>query len=243
MAVQCSTGGTYLSSYPANNMPNTNTAITLMGWVNYSGWNTVATASMLGLYNGTATSSTTPTTAIQLGARTVAGQLYAWTWGGGTLVNTTAGSPTLTNGTWYHIAYTCTALATTQTHILYINGVQSAQATNSTQVSGALTQMYINGYPQISGGTRESSAVIVDSCAAYNRALSATEIQTIYNCRGIRHGITFGLIAQYLFSESSSGNISNCADYSVSKSLMTSGAGTALTYTGGTVFQNTRPQL
>lgn len=241
MAVQCSAGGTYLSSYPGTNMPNTNSAITLMGWINYSGWTTTNTASMFGVYNGTATASTAPTTAIQIGARTAAGQLYAWTWGGVTLVNTTAGSPTLSNGVWYHVAYTCTAISGgTQTHSLYVNGSLAASATNASQVAATLTQVYINGYPQTAGGTGESSAVIVDDISFYNRTLTASEIQTAYATRGFRDGNTYGLLGRYLMQESVSGAVSSCLDYSSQVNKLNTGAGTALTYTQSYSFHNTK---
>lgn len=244
MAVQCSVGGTYLSSHPGNNMPGTTSAITLMGWINYGSWTTTNTASMIGMYNGTSTASTAPTTAIQIGARNVAGQLYAWAWGGTVLVNTTAGSPTFTNGVWYHVAYTCTAISGgNQTHSLYVNGTLAASSTNANQVSATLTQVYINGYPQTAGGTSESSAVIVDDISAYNRILSANEIQTAYATRGFRDGNTYGLIGRYLMQEANSGSVSSCVDYSGQLNELNTGAGTALTYTQSYSFHNTKPHF
>lgn len=240
MAVQCSIGGTYLSSYPGNNMPGTTGTVTIMGWINYNSWNTTSTASMFGAYNGTANASTAPTTAIQIGATATVGQLHAWTWGGTTLVNTTAGSPTLTNNNWYHIAYTCTALSGTQVHSLYVNGVLAASATNSVQIAGTLTQMYINDYPQAGGGTNETNGVIVDNVALYNRMLSANEIQTVYTCRGLRDNITFGLVERHSFTEALSGNVTACRDYSNNSNELNIGAGTALTYTTGICFNNKR---
>lgn len=240
MAIQCSVGGTYLSCNPGTGFPNSQSALTLMGWINYNAWPSAASASMFGLYDGTATASVSPTTAIQIGARNVANQLYAWTWGGNALVNTTAGSPTFTNGVWYHVAYTCTALTGgTQTHTLFVNGAQVA-SNQVPNVAANLTQVYVNGYPQTLGGTGESSATIIDGISIYNRILSIQEIQTIYNCAGMRDGITYGLIARYSLNESNSGNVTTCYDYSINRNNLISGTGTALTYTTGTAFQNKR---
>ena len=242
MAVQSSTGGTYLSSFPGTNLPNTSSAVTLAGWVNYNGWTTATTNSMFGMYNGNATSSITPTTAIQIGSRAVAGQIHVWTWGGARLINTATGSPVLTNNEWVHVVYTCTAVSGgNQTRTIYVNGVQAATETNATQIAGALTQVYINGYPQAGGGTGESGPAIVDDILVFNRALPISEIQTLYTCRGMRDGITFGLVARYTFQEAPSGNVSSCVDYSGSASPLISGAGTPLTYILGYSNQHTRP--
>ncbi|MCK9529418.1 MAG: LamG domain-containing protein [Gammaproteobacteria bacterium] len=243
MAVQCSAGGTYLSSYPASNMPSTASALTLMGWVNFNGWGSTTTSSMIGIYDGSATASTSPTSGVQLGARNVAGQFYAWTWGGITLVNTTAGSPTLSNGSWIHVAYTCTAISGgSQTHSLYINGSLAGTSTNSNQTAANTTQIYLNGYPQTSGGTNESSTCMIDGVALYNRILSADEILTIYNLKGLRDGIVAGLVSRYAFLEAGSGSISNCIDYTRNANMI-SGSGTALTYTTGICYNNSRPRI
>jgi hypothetical protein len=216
----------YLSSYPANNMPNTNSTITLMGWFNSAAFGVAGTiASMVGLYNGTNNASTSPTTAIQIGCgQGTANEVTVWTWGNPALVTSTASSaPT---STWFHVAYTCTAISGgDQTHSIYINGTLNNSSTNATQVAGTLTQVYINGYPQTTAqieGGQQSSTTMVDDVRLYNRVLSANEIQTIYALRGFRDGIVNGLIARYSFNESAVGNtVASCIDYSSSGSPLT----------------------
>ena len=110
----------YLSSYPSSNLPSSQSAYTLMGWMQSGSatWSNgaTATASILGMYNGSNDAATLPTTALQIGCDT-ANAISCWTWGGTNLVTTTGFTPP--NNTWFHGAYTCTA-GTTQTHSIYI---------------------------------------------------------------------------------------------------------------------------
>lgn len=222
------TGGSYtlsyLSNYPANNMPNTNTAISFMGWFNSAAFALASPiASMLGTYNGTNNASTVPTTAIQIGSGQsgVANALDVWTWGGTVLV-TTGGSPGVSSTGWLHAAYTCTAISGgSQTHNIYINGALTATSTNSLQVAGALTQIFINSFPEVNTGGagintyQESCDAMLDDIRMYNRQLSLQEIQTIYTLRGFRDGIVSGLISRFSFNEAAIGTtVSNAIDYS-----------------------------
>ena len=243
MAILTTLGGTYLAS-TSGVLPSTTSTVSMVTWVNYPLWSTATTtASMVGMYNGTPTSSTTPTTSIQIGARGGVNQVVVWTWGGATLL--TSNTFTMPSNGWVHIVYTCTAISGgNQTHSIYVNGQFNISATNAIQAAGTLTQTYINGYPQTAGGTSESATMTIDDTAVYNRVLSANEIATMYACNGLRDGITYGLLAKYAFEESNSGNVVSCIDYSINNTPMTPGAGTGTpTYVAGISYQNTRPAI
>jgi hypothetical protein len=209
-------------------MPNTNSAITIMGWMNSAAFASSSTiASILGAYNGSNDASIAPTTAIQLGAGQagVANSMDVWTWGGTVLVST-GGSPGVSSTGWFHAAYTCTAISGgSQTHSIYINGALAATATNSLQVAGVLTQVFFNGYPETNtllSSYQESSNSLLDDARMYNRILTLPEIQTIYTSRGFRDGIVYGLISRYAFNETSVGNVmSGCIDHSINKNNLT----------------------
>jgi hypothetical protein len=242
MAIQLNLAGTYLSSNPAANMPNTNSTITLMGWIKYSSWGTAATASIIGNYNGTPTASTAPTTAIQIGARSaLPGDVVVWSWNYVHLLDT-GGLVTLPANDWIHVAYTCTAISGgNQTHSIYVNGAFINSATNALQVAGVLTQTYINGYPQTAGGTTESNAAMVDGVSLYNRILSANEIETVYSLKGARDNIVNGLVSRYCFDEAATGNVSTCIDYTPNKNNLVAGAGAnPPTYVAGFANLNSR---
>jgi hypothetical protein len=266
MAIQLNkgvTGGSYtlsyLSNYPASNMPNTNTAISFMGWFNSAAFALSSPiASMLGMYDGTNNASTVPTTAIQMGAGQsgTANALDVWTWGGTVLV-TTGGSPGVSSTGWLHAAYTCTAISGgSQTHNIYINGALSATSTNSLQVAGTLTQIFINSFPEVNtGGSgintyQESCNAQLDDIRLYNRQLSLQEIQTIYSLRGFRDGITYGLISRHSFNEGAVGTtVSNAIDYSSNGTnndlavINVNGATTAPTYAASTANNDARGPL
>ena len=218
----------YLSSYPANNLPNVGSAVTFMGWFNSPAFGLGSPiASILGLYNGNNNAGTTPTTAIQIGAGQsgTANALDVWTWGGTILVST-GGSPGVPVGTWFHAAYTCTAAVSgTQTHTIYINGSVAGISTNALQVAGVPTQFYLNGFPQtaaVEGTYQESSTSLIDDARLYNRILSAAEIETIYNSRGERDGIVYGLVGNYSFLEHpAGGTVALCVDYSSNNNTLT----------------------
>lgn len=193
----------------------TTAAQSVCGWVNLS--TTTGTQSIIGQYNGTHNATTVPTTAIQLGVRTISTtqRFVAWTWGGNVLVD--SGTYVLPTNTWIHVAYTCTAISGgTQTHRLYINGSLITTSTNSTQISGTLTQVFINGYPQTGGGSSEESTTQVNDVRVYNRTLSDSEILTIYSLDGLRDGIVDGLVFAAPMSDSSiNASAGTVRDYSV----------------------------
>lgn len=200
MAIQCfaPTVGevAYLVAYPTTGLVNARSAQTLSVWFNVASWPTV-TWSMFGFYNGTANLSTAPTTAVQIGTRngTV---MDVWTWGGGVMISSTGF--TLPTNTWFHVAYTCNTFGTNQTHQLYINGVLNNTTTNTIQINGVLTQIYINGYPEGSR-TAETGAWLMDDARCFDRQLTADEIRTIASVRGSSDGICSGSVCRYDFSE------------------------------------------
>src|ERR1035437_4908465 len=170
----------HLASQSGTMSINPQTANTLMTWVNSTTWTGGITNSMVGTYN----SATTGGTAIQIGTRLGTGFCDIWTWGGAVLVSSTGGTgiTTLSNNTWYHIAYTYDGT----THILYINGVQTNTAT-TTQLAGTITAIYLNGYP--GGLTAETGLFSVDDISYFNRTLTAAEVMTAYSTSGDRDGL------------------------------------------------------
>jgi hypothetical protein len=96
-------------------------------------------------------------------------------------------SPFINDGNWHHVAGTWTGDATPDGAKLYVDGVQVGTSTAITSVT-ATHPIELGGndtisYPGLSG--------LLDEATVYQRALSASEIQTIYSsgmsgkCRGI----------------------------------------------------------
>ena len=249
----------HTSVNPAPGLVNTNAAQSFMCWLSAptAVWTTTnQIASMVGAYTGTYNASTNPTTGLQIGTQQDGGSgVMVWSWGGVVLVSTSTGGNgvitpfTPSNNTWVHVAYTCTAISgTTQTHSLYVNGVLMARSTNALQVAGALTQIYINGYPQVPPVTStQTSNTAVDDIRFYNRALSAAEISTIYNTMGAADGIVYGLVAYYTFDEGVVGQPFTMAlDISAQNNTLVTqnNSSTPMTYIAGVTGNNLRrPQV
>jgi hypothetical protein len=137
------------------------------------------------------------------------------------------------NGVWVFIVYTYDGT----NHTLYRNGIQ-ASTTVTTQQPGYLNQVYINGFPD--SAASEVTAMQVDQYALYRRTLSATEVLTIYNAAGARHGIVNGLVCRYEFDELSQGaSVSNVVDLTGNGNTLTStGAGTVMAYAYPNTYAN-----
>jgi hypothetical protein len=77
--------------------------LTFMCWINAQTWGGTVTNSMVGFY----ANATTGGAGIQIGTR-AGGTCEIWYWGGTVLVSSAGGTgvTTLSNGQWYHIAYT-----------------------------------------------------------------------------------------------------------------------------------------
>lgn len=213
-------------------------ANSLMCWINATTWTGGVTNSMVGTYN----SATAGGTAIQIGTRNGTGNCDIWTWGGGVLVSSSGGTgiTTLTNNTWYHIAYTFNGT----THILYINGIQTNTATTA-QLAGTITAIFINGFP--TGGTAETGTFSVDDISYFNRTLSASEVLTAYTTSGDRDGLVYGLTASCLLNEGAVGTTANnCIDYSGKGNNLTPiGAATGVNFVYATSYitSDSRPPL
>jgi hypothetical protein len=232
MPIQTNASDIHLRSSQTTGLQSSN-ALSISVWINAT-WTGGARLSMVGIY-GPATDVALggPVTAVQIGSSSGGGDLTCWTWGGGALVATAAGSMTAFNGQWVHIVYTYNGT----NHVLYRNGVQVATTTTA-QLPGFLNQVYINGFP--GGGTSEVGAFQVDGYTLYRRTLTASEAQTIYKAEGDRHGIVNNLLCHYDFDELGQGvTTTNVNDTSGNGHTLTStGAGTAITYTYTNAFAN-----
>jgi len=202
-------------------------------WIN-AVWNGAARLSFVGMYDG-GVSTPTPTTGLQIGTSTGAGDVTCWTYGGTTLVSSATGVMTAYNNTWQMITYTFDGT----THRIYRNDILLNTATGNT-VTGTFTQIYINGYPP-TGTASETAAYSVDSYTYFGRTLSATEIQTIYNAGGARHGITYQQLARYEFDELAQGaTVTSVVDMSGNGNNLngTGASATPITYTYTNSYPN-----
>lgn len=230
MAIQTTASDLHLRSSKAMSL-NALTPFSVCVWLNAT-WSTGTRQSMVGIYGpATDTPLAQPVTAMQFGT-VAADSVVCWTWGGGTLVQGTGMSAF--NGQWVFLTYTFDGTS----HHIYRNGALIATAT-ATQLPGFLNQVYINGYP--GGAAAETGAFQVDQYAIYRRELSQPEIETMFNARGARHGITAGLIAQHEFDELGQGStVVTVRDVSINAhDLTTVGAGTPMTYTYSNTVANT----
>lgn len=227
MAARLTAGGAVLSSantafsYPATS------PLTFMTWiyaVDIAVWTN--RTSMVGVYGPAAA----PTTAIQIGS-IANGSVGCWTWGGNVLVSTTGHSP-IAQWNHYTVVYDAGVFS------FYINAVLvSSQA--STQLTGNLTQTFINGFP--TGASSESGNFCTDDTILFNRALSLNEIKTIYTLEGPRDGIYQNVLARYTFDEGSVGaNIQTGWDISATRAHMTPTVGTQPTYFNPRAMCNVR---
>lgn len=229
----------HLASQSGTLSINVQTPLSLMCWLNSpAAFNAGITVSMVGTYN----TATTGGTAVQIGTRAGTGNLDCWTWGGGVLVSSAGGTGvvTLSNNTWYHVAYTFDGT----THRLYINGVQTNTATTA-QLAGTVTAIYVNGFP--GGGTTEVGIFSTDDISYFARTLSAQEVQTAYATAGDKDGLWYDLKASILFSEGITGSVANnCIDYSGNGNKLTpigAAAGVNFTYSTSPITNDTRQPL
>jgi hypothetical protein len=174
-----------------------NGAQSLAGWINASGaWFGLSSArSMIGMYSSSNVSGGAGA-AIQIGTRGTAaspGQVDIWEWGGTVMVSSTGFTPPV--GSWFHVAATYDG---TNCRI-YINGVLNNTGAFTKTAGYNYNMVFLDGY--IYGVTAESSVFAIDDVAAYSRVLSANEILTLYNSRGMRDGMMYGCVARFTFDE------------------------------------------
>ena len=138
-----------------SSLPSNGSAQTISLWLNPA--NTTQNGDMIALLNGFSS-------AIQV--KINAGNIGAYSWGGGTLISTTAPSA----NAWHHLAYVYDG-AGHQT--LYLDGTsKTATVTNQ---SGSASLAYLGTY----GPTNEMFNGSLDEVRVYNRALSAAEIAVL----------------------------------------------------------------
>jgi len=219
MAVQTFTNGGTLSSVPAGFAYSAQLPCTMMAWIRANDATVWADrVSIAGVYG-----PATPTSAMQFGCIS-ANTFGCWTWGGANLVSAIA-PYTVPTGVWNHYAVAYDGVSTFR---LYIDGVLN-NTTVSTQQTGSLGQMFVNGYP--TGGQSETGNLSVDDVAFFGRELSQGEIQTIVSSLGPRDGIVQGLQARYTFEEGPIGAVVvTSLDLSVNRVNITPDAGTPPVY-------------
>jgi hypothetical protein len=225
MAIQMTAGlDSHLYSSAGNNFTASTAPFSISVWIN-AVWNGGTRLSFVGMYDGTITAGTT--TGLQIGTGAGAGEVTCWTYGGATMVASANAVMTPFNNLWTLVTYTYDGT----NHRVYNNNVLLATAV-AAQIPGTFTQVYINGFPP-TGSASETATYQVDSYAYYNRTLSLEEVTSIYNARGTRHGITFGLLARYDFDELSQGSsATNVIDVSGNgNTMINTGAGAPITYT------------
>jgi hypothetical protein len=84
----------------------------------------------------------------------------------------------LSSNAWQHVA--ATYVRSNGSTVLYINGVPRAQATLGAFTARTIGDLYFGLRPH-DGGAGTRFAGLMDEVSLYNRALSAAEIQIIYN--------------------------------------------------------------
>jgi hypothetical protein len=179
-------------------------SLSITCWINcpWAGVSGGSAQSYVGLYdeNQRINSNNNTSTAVQLGSK-AANTFNVWTWGGGVLVDSTISMSQYVNQ-WVFLAYTFDGTS----HRCYVNGVLGGTSTNA-QLPGNFDRVYINGYT--SGGTSETSTFQLDTYNSYARALAQSEILTMYNTHGNRHGIVYQNIVRYELDEYSPGTVVN----------------------------------
>jgi len=171
------------------------------------------------------------------------------------IIYTNAGSDTVTstmaagNNTWRHIVITYTS--GTGNIKMYIDGTLNASGTIVTAIgNGSATPLQIGC---INSGQTSYSNAVVDDVRVYNRALSATEIQTLYQqgagvyINTTIPAISSGLVGYWTFNGpsmnwttntaadiSGQGNTGTLVNMSTTTSPVSGKIGQALTFNGTT---------
>lgn len=99
--------------------------------------------------------------------------------------------------TWYHIAATVTPAKFGQ---IYVNGVLEGSGTSADNPTGTTLSLgNRSGAP-----ANQCANGVMEDIRVYTRVLTATEIETIYACRG-SDNIVFGLQNRWLLNEGAEG--------------------------------------
>jgi hypothetical protein len=147
---------------PSSAALNPTNAITVMAWIDPFAWNLGFQTAISKRTNG----GGFPGWSIAVGGSGSA--LYVWA--SAATVSITNASPT---STWQHVAFTYDGTNITT----YFNGVKTVSTAAASFTSSA-NPLYI-GSDTTSGGRNFNG--LIDDVRIYNRALSAAEIQSIYN--------------------------------------------------------------
>ncbi|HVV17042.1 MAG TPA: LamG-like jellyroll fold domain-containing protein [Polyangia bacterium] len=202
-----------------NNLPANNAAQSISLW--YKGTPNGGNQNMLSMSNGSSS-------AVQLGFR--GSSLIAWSWGGGTLISTTATN----DSNWHHAVYTYDGA----TDRIYLDGTLQASGT-STHQTGSVTAAYLGTY----NAAGELFAGSLDDVRVYSRAISAAEVAIL--AAGSSPSVTAGT---HTFSTDvtmsgsftlSTGTITGTKAFNVGGSWTNTGA--SFTGTGTVTLQSTSP--
>lgn len=125
------------------------------------------------------------------------------------------GNTILLANTWYHVSATWN---TSGEHTIYVNGVQDVSSTlsNFTSINSTSNIMLTIG-AETSSASRYFNGTI-DEVLMYNRSLSATEINNIYNAES---SIPNGLVSKYDFNLQSVKDIQNFNDGGMTNQVFT----------------------
>jgi hypothetical protein len=158
-------GGTSYVLLPAINTFNQH-AFTVTGWIYFNG--TGSNANYI-LFDDFASTSIDQELNLTWGSNKI-----TFSFGG---ADKTQYSVTSTANTWYHLGFTWGGPGTTR--YIYLNGTQVASGTPTGNLSipDGTTSTYIGAVPRTSNFLQGK----IDDAMVYNRALSAAEIQALYN--------------------------------------------------------------
>jgi hypothetical protein len=161
--------GLQLGGPGSTNYVSTSLPVTTSGPVTYAGWaNRADSLGSYGLLGSSASGGTGPLIQIPSGTNSI--KFWRHTSGVSTVFNNAVPTP----GTWFQWALVDDPTA--QTTTLYING--ASVGTNSYTATGATAgNVEIGGY----AGTSSLFKGLIDEVGVWNRALTATEVTTLYN--------------------------------------------------------------
>lgn len=149
-------------------------------------WIKTATAGAEIMYQGDGTWSSSGQTTFYLNANsgsTAGTKAGAVRWAGGFLTGTTA----LNDGTWHFI----TLVDKAGTESIYVDGAAQGVASSMTQpLSPGANQLWIGGSPDTDAGAVKMNGLI-DEVYLFDRALSLTEIQSLYNNQPVLQATNF----------------------------------------------------
>ena len=177
-------GGTAATNIVLVSDPAVTTDATASWSVGY--WIKTATAGAEMMYQGDGTWSSSGQTTFLLNGNsgsTAGTKAGAVRWAGGFLTGTTA----LNDGNWHFI----TLVDKAGTESIYVDGAAQGVASSMTQpLSSGANQLWIGGSPDTDAGAVKINGFI-DEVYLFDRALSSTEIQSLYNNQPVLQATNF----------------------------------------------------